>query len=825
MTPRHVGIAGLAGLALGTAIAMSPAGVAAVVILGGLIGWTARPLHGVERRWVIGWLTLACMARVAVVGALPLLVNPRQQSFATPFGGDAVYLIQRSIWIANTFVRVPIAPRDFIEAFGPNYGRSAYNQALALLHVFFGPSPYAAHLVSTVQFFAAAVVLFRCVRSTIGPVAAFLGLAILTSHPTLFVWSVAPLKEAPFFILAAIAVRATLSLLQPSRWWHVPVSALVIGAAIGSMEAIRPGSGKLTAVALVAGVIGWMALQTRRTAVVAVVVGLIVVAAVSAWPRAGAVVADVVHEAARRHQGFFISVGHSFGLLDPDTYGSGGVSDRGAGAMTRFLIRGTTRFFSAPEPWILRPGIELLVIPQQMIWYALLCLAAVGAIAGFRRDPLLTALLSGFVIVGAAAIGVDSGNIGTFIRHRDTVVPCAIWLSAIGGAHALAVPRIRRFNPLDSGIAIGLLVLIPLGFALFVLFRTPEPRIDAVEPAVVSSPGELVLRGEHLRPFLHAYVSNRNLGTRIRGQTRDAYPPEAAYFAKNGREALLKLPALPPALYDLELFDGGDQVAYAPRAFTIGTTLTANPVAVVRVAGRFIGVDKTRAPVLVAGATIAPNDGTPLVEVLQIGADSPQLSSSLPGGPVAWVRIEGQSERPATLKLRCQYAENICFFEGRRVAPGQELPLAFSAFTVTFRIGAVVPDDPRWPLTGGPTKDAVVDFVGWPGAQSTLRAGLHDAGSPFEHPVRPAEIVRIVAVEPFVGDAMLDGARAGDGLFTPQPLVRIRAIVRYPLLPSGDVENRGRSVGPGSRVDFETAGSLLRGTITGFAPSAEARQP
>ena len=823
MNGRHIRMAGIAGLSLGTAIAVSPAGVAAVAALVGLIWWTSRPLHGVERRWVISWLTLACAARIAVVAALLLLVNPRQESFTTIFGGDAFYLIERSIWVANTFVGTAIAPRDSFEAFGPGYGRTAYNQALALLHVFFGPSPYAAHLVSTVLFLAAAVVLFRCVRSAAGPVASFLGLAMLTSHPSLFLWSVAPLKEAPFFILAAIAVRATLSLLRPGRWWHVPASALVIVAAIGAMEAVRPGSGKLTAAALGAGVAGCIALHSRRTALVAAVAGLIVAAAVVASPRASGVVAGVVRDAAQRHRNYFFTGGHSFGLLDPNAYGSAGVISTGAGAMTRFLIRGTVRFFSAPEPWILRPGIEFVLIPQQMIWYALLCLAAVGAITGFRRDPLLTAMLSGFVIVGAGAIGVNSGNIGTFIRHRDTVMPCAIWLSAMGGAHALAAPR-RRFNPLDSGIAIVLLVLIPLGFALFALFRTPLPRIDAVEPAVVSAPGELVLRGEHLRPFLYAYVSNRNLGTRIRGQMHEANQPEAPYFARNGREALLKLPALPPALYDLELFDGGDQVAYAPRAFTIGT-MTTDPVAVVVVSGRFIGVDETRAPVLVAGAAIKPDDGAPLLEVLQVGPDRPQLVSSPPGASVTWVRIEGQSERPATIRLRCRYANNICFFEGRRVAGGQELPLTFPGFSVTFKIDVVAPDDARWPLHGGPTRDAVVDFIAWPGAQSHLPAGTRDAGSPFEPPVRPAEIVRVVAVEPFVGDAMLDGARAGEGLFAPQPLVRIRAIVRYPLLPSGEVEHRGRPAGLGSRVDFETADSLLRGTIAGFVGSPEAKQP
>lgn len=825
MTVRHIAVAGLAGAALGTAVSASPAGVVGVAMLGGLIWWTARPLRGVERRWVIGWLTLAVTARIAVVAAQPLLVRPAQESFVTIFGGDASYLIQRSMWIANTFTGVPIAPRDFIEAYGPNYGRTAYNQALALLHVFFGPSPYATDLVSTVLFFAAVVILFRYVRSRVGRVPAFLGLAILTSHLSLFVWSVAPLKEAPMFILAAVAVRGTLSLLRPRHWWHVPVSALVIGAAFASMSAVREGSGQLIAGALVAGVAGWIALRSRRTALVAAAVTVIMVAAVIAWPRAQGVATGVVREAVRRHLGYVVTPGHSFGLLDPETYGSGGVTSRDAGAMTRFLIRGTVRFFTAPEPWIARSGPELLLIPQQMIWYALLCLSAIGAVVAFRRDRLLIAVLCGFVIVGAAAIGTASGNIGTFIRHRDTVVPYAIWLSAIGGSHVLAAPRRRRVNPLDGGIAIVLFVMIPVGFGLYFLFRTPAPRIDAVEPAVVSTPGELVLRGEHLRPFLNAYVSSYNLGGKVRGQMREAFPPEAAYFAKNGREALLKLPALPPAMYDLELFDGGDQVAYAPRAFTVGTMTTANPVAVVVAAGRFIGVDRLRAPVLVAGAAIPAGGGAPALEVLKVGADRPQLASGDRRGPIVWVRIEGQSERPATVRLRCQYVDHVCLFEGRRVGPGQDLPLTLSGFAVTFTVDAVTPDDPRWPLHGGPTKDAVVDFVAWPGAQSQVHAGTRDTGSPFEPVARPAEIVRIVAVEPFVGDAMLDGARAGEGLFTPEPLVRIRAIVRYPLLPSGDVEQRGRAVGPGSRVEFETAGSLLRGTITGFAAGPEAQQP
>ena len=59
-------------------------------------------------------------------------------------------------------------------------------------------------------------------------------------------------------------------------------------------------------------------------------------------------------------------------------------------------------------------------------------LAAIGVVAGLRRDPLVTCLLCGVTAAGALAIGLNSGNIGTMVRHRDTVVPFVVWLSALG---------------------------------------------------------------------------------------------------------------------------------------------------------------------------------------------------------------------------------------------------------------------------------------------------------------------------------------------------------------------------------------------------------
>ena len=80
-------------------------------------------------------------------------------------------------------------------------------------------------------------------------------------------------------------------------------------------------------------------------------------------------------------------------------------------------------------------------MPQQLIWYGLLILAVPGLVAGFRRDLLLTWVLIGLTLAGGAVIALNSGNIGTLVRIRDSIVPFVMCLAAVG-----AVWLIGRFK-------------------------------------------------------------------------------------------------------------------------------------------------------------------------------------------------------------------------------------------------------------------------------------------------------------------------------------------------------------------------------------------
>ena len=799
-----------AGAVLGIVATLSPGGLVMVTILAGLIAWAVRDTTARERRWVLTWLTVTMGARVAAVGALTFLVKPAQQSFATIAGGDAFYLLQRSIWIRNILVGQSVAPRDYFEAFDALYGFTGYNYVLAWFHVLFGPSPYAAHLASTVFFLCAAVLMYRLVRARYGPRPALIGLLVVTVLPTLFAWSIAPLKEAPYLLLAAIVVRAALEW-QSDRWGRGVIALAVIAVALLAIRSLREDAAALTALALATGVIAWWALQSRRgLAVVACGLLAAVVAAISV-PVVTAAVRSGVSLAIHHHIGHVLTEGHSFRLLYDDAYFVRPAA-LAPEAVIGFVALGVVRFFSVPEPWILKGTSEVALLPQQALWYVLVILGALGMLAGYRRDRRLTCLFAGFVATGAVLIGINSGNIGTMIRHRDMIVPFAVWLAAVGAAQQIERGPWRGFNRVDTW-AIACLAALAAGGALYLGLRTPAPAVESVVPARVYGPGRIALRGRHLKPFLHAYLIPP--GQRFSLLARADSPVEVPYLLKNPTEAELDLPSHPAGVFDVALVESGDLIARLGGALTI-LHMADQPVGVVIVEGRFEHLDANVAQPLTPGTTIRQADGATVVEILRAGPESPQLAAVGPGFKT-WVRLDAQRERASVLRLRCQVISARCVYAGQAVVADGTLTLPFPrGATTTFVVDAVRPDGAA---ASAPTagRDALVDFITFPDTERAVRVGDLDAGAPLRRPVHPARITRILGSERFVGDAALAGEASGDLVAVQQPLVRIRAEVEFAQDPSGALEWRNRSLNVGDRFTFDTSAYRLDGTVVGHA--------
>src|SRR4030095_16654305 len=157
-----------------------------------------------------------------------------------------------------------------------------------------------------------------------------------------------------------------------------------------------------------------------------------------------------------------------------------------------------------------------------------------------------------------------------------------------------------KINLIDLALLLFALLLVPLGYGAYLLFRTPPPQLLGVSPNPLPfAKGEqrVVLKGEHLRPFLRATVGRKHARNFLVGS------PQAAEIVFD---------ELPPGTYDVALFDTSEQIAHLPNALTIAPP----PAAPIQLVGRFVGPNSA-ASTLAAGSALTVG-GRPAGEIVEI---------------------------------------------------------------------------------------------------------------------------------------------------------------------------------------------------------------
>lgn len=127
-----------------------------------------------------------------------------------------------------------------------------------------------------------------------------------------------------------------------------------------------------------------------------------------------------------------------------------------------------------------------------------------------------------------------------------------------------------RFNVVDLAAIALVVVLIPLGYVAWRVFRTPAPVIETVTPSVLDgdTPLRVELHGQHFRPYLSAFLTKSNLPFSVQEGGVDNF--RATFLIETPTVVDLQLPdALEPGTYDIYLFDEGKQVAHRASAVTL----------------------------------------------------------------------------------------------------------------------------------------------------------------------------------------------------------------------------------------------------------------
>ena len=426
-----------AGTVLGIAYTLSPLTVWSAAAFAFLVWRIGDGLPEPERKRVRAILIVAILIRVAAIGGVWLTTDHARVPFAS-FFGDEEYFIRRATWLRNVALGIPIHSADLIYAFD-DYSYTHYLYVIAFIEALVGFAPYGLKILSAAMYLGGAVVLFRLARQAYGSGVALAGLLVVLFLPSLFAWSIAALKEPPYFLVGALACSVAVTTLRTRSVARRIAGVLFLVAAAGLLQSIRDGGLIIAVIGLGGGMLlGWLALRPWPALAFAVAVPIAGFAMLSR-PAVQLRAVQEVRRAAKLHWGHVNTSGYSFKSLDPELYSERSSIDQMSWDATgRYLVRSAVEYLTVPRPWTIESRPALGFVPELMFWYCVLALLPVGFIVALRHDALVTMVLGAYAFGLAALVAVTGGNIGTLVRHRGLALPYLIWLSAVGADALLA---------------------------------------------------------------------------------------------------------------------------------------------------------------------------------------------------------------------------------------------------------------------------------------------------------------------------------------------------------------------------------------------------
>ncbi|MDA1184643.1 MAG: glycosyltransferase family 39 protein, partial [Acidobacteria bacterium] len=415
VTWPHVTVACAVGVLCGLCYTLSPMIVWFGLAMVGLFAWAGRGLGGRERAWVFGLLGAGVALRVLALvvfflgtlqvdGSFPVLVP------------DETHLAYRSRMLRYIALGIPIG-QDYVDSSSP-YGWSGLHYVHALLQQFVGESPYSIRLFDVSLYLTTCVTLYRMVRPAFGALASLGGLAVVLFQPSLFVWSIAFLKEVPTQFLAVISLVAVVAAMRAPSLRTGAVACMVVGGAALAIETVRPGCGAVIIGGLVLGTAGMALIRWPKLVLVALVVCVFGGGAALRSDGLRQRATGFLATTALYHLGYVQTAGWNYKILDAGFYQR---TDAGSpvgvdpnrltpAATARYLVRAAVSVVAVPLPWHVGSRPALAFLPEQVFWQLLFALAIIGTAAGLRLDATTTCMLAGAIILWAMAIGMTSGN-------------------------------------------------------------------------------------------------------------------------------------------------------------------------------------------------------------------------------------------------------------------------------------------------------------------------------------------------------------------------------------------------------------------------------
>jgi hypothetical protein len=337
-----------------------------------------------------------------------------------------------------------------------------------------------------------------------------------------------------------------------------------------------------------------------------------------------------------------------------------------------------------------------------------------------------------------------------------------------------------RFNPVDAFVFVLVVVMIPVAYAGYALFRTPPARLTSVDPKQFTAGPNLRLRvnGTNLRPFMRVSFNT------AQGRT---------FMIVSTETADVDLPDLEPGTYDIVLYDYAQEVDRLPKALTILPRLGPSTISV-SVHGAFVGLTEAQVDLLHAGAALVENNQT-RGKVLAAGPRQPGALLIKTGASATTVGLSGRYDVVAALELECS-VESASDGSARCVFQGAAQPVAVMADSIV-----------SLPTAAGPVSFQVKD-VHPAGHPQFVRLRVHTTMAPeVVRQVRPGDADTNVPDYPGAWIGHVESV-SGSDLALRVPAQQLANGWTY----------RGQWLKLGGAIRFETPTAVIAGTIAELAP-------
>lgn len=291
-----------------------------------------------------------------------------------------------------------------------------------------------------------------------------------------------------------------------------------------------------------------------------------------------------------------------------------------------------------------------------------------------------------------------------------------------------------RFNLVDAGVLAFVLLLIPIGYATFLLFRPDRPTIESVTRVEVGNEERRVSSGTILTAKLK--VRGTGFNPLLRARIDDIEAVGLVFENPNSVDVIVGV--VPPGKHDLILYDGVQEVARAREAVDV----QASEGPSVRAYGWLTDLTPETADTLKAG--LASDQTIPgAFRIVAVGEIEPARVRAALGEASADLTLPGRKERAAEILIRCDWpSTSVCTIQGQRLTQQPPVIIMLPG-GARFEIDEIAPpEDPvpatvrlRVPSTDGMKVGDRDDTVGSRAAQImaiagnvvTVRLGVQDS--------------------------------------------------------------------------------------------------